>query len=82
MEVDLHGLELSEAMVEIYQCLRECNKFHEDKITFVHGFHSGQVLKNYIRSPQFLQELQRNGFKLKKIDTHDPGKSIFSILSA
>lgn len=80
MELDLHGLEIAEAMIEIYLSLEDCKKNGDSIITFIHGFHGGQSLKNSIRSPRFLKELYKHGYQLKKSDYKDPGKTTFLIL--
>lgn len=80
MDLDLHGMEFAEAMVEIYLCLEECKKRGDSIITFIHGFHAGQTLKNSIRSPRFLSELSKNGYTLKKSEFKDSGKTTFIIL--
>lgn len=54
MEIDLHGLELWEVLEEIVYKLEECKTRGIREITLIHGFHRGQVLKNYIQSEGFL----------------------------
>jgi len=66
MKVDLHGFELWEALEEIVYKLEECKTRGVQEITFIHGFHRGQALKNYIQSEGFLKEMAKEGFKLKK----------------
>ncbi len=50
LEVDLHGFELWEALEEIVYKLEECKTRGIREIVLVHGFHRGQILKNYIQS--------------------------------
>ena len=80
MEIDLHGLELLEALDEIAYKLEECQMKGIREITLIHGFHKGQVLKNYIRSEGFLKEMAKEGFKLKKNINPNSGTSRFIII--
>jgi dsDNA-specific endonuclease/ATPase MutS2 len=79
IEIDLHGLELSEAKVEVLQKLEECVLFHEDQITIIHGYQHGSVLKAYIRSEKFLKDAQRDGYRLKPAQIMNPGSTSFNI---
>ena len=80
MEINLHGFELWEAIEEILYKLEECqvNDIHE--ITLIHGYHKGQVLKNYVKSEGFLKEMSKEGFELKKIGSPNSGVSSFIII--
>ena len=49
------------------------------EITLIHGFHKGQVLKNYIQSEGFLKEMAKEGFELMRKDTTNRGTSSFII---
>ena len=66
IKIDLHGLELWEAIEEIVDKIEECQTKGIREITLIHGFHKGQVLKNFIQSEGFLKEMAKEGFKLKK----------------
>ncbi len=80
MEIDLHGLELWEALEEIVYKLEECQTKSIREITLIHGFHRGKVLKNYIQSEGFLKEIVKEGFKLKKKNNPNSGASSFIII--
>ena len=80
MEIDLHGLELWEALEEIVYKLEECKTRGIQEITLIHGFHRGKVLKNYIQSKGFLKEMEKEGFKLKKKNNPNSGASNFIII--
>ena len=80
MEFNLHGLELYEAREEIVYRLEECQMKGIREITLIHGFHRGQVLKNYIQSERFLKEMAKAGFKLMKKDNKNSGASSFIII--
>ncbi|MHA1585345.1 MAG: hypothetical protein ACTSVU_02590 [Promethearchaeota archaeon] len=77
LELDLHGYELSEALVEIYMLIGEIDDSEQYEIKLIHGYHSGQVLKHYIKSTKFLQEMKKNNIHLTKINRKDPGSSSF-----
>ena len=79
LECDLHGFELSEAIIEVFQALEEC-VVNEDKfLEIVHGYSRGTVLRNYFRSKRFLQSAAREGYKLRIVKSSNPGKSQFHI---
>jgi DNA-nicking Smr family endonuclease len=81
MQCDLHGFEQAEAFVEILNVLKECRQNRENKIEFIHGFHSGIALKLYIQSPKFLSQMKRNGFKLIRIKAPNPGITCFQLIN-
>ncbi len=81
MEKNLHGLELWEAIEEILYKLGECQMKGIREITLIHGFHKGQVLKNYIQSEGFLKEMGKEGFKLMRKGNTNRGASSFIIES-
>ncbi len=79
MKKDLHGYELWEALDEITLVLEECKLNGDSQLELVHGFRQGQVLKNYIQSEGFIKEMAREGFKLIRKQSPNPGVSIFEI---
>ena len=80
VKCDLHGFELAEAWVEILQALQECQINDDFYIEIVHGYKHGQILKDYILSSQFINDIAKAGFHLKKIRSLNPGTTLFSIL--
>ncbi len=75
LECDLHGFELSEAIIEVFHALEEC-VVNEDKfLEIVHGYYHGTVLRNYFRSKRFLQGATREGYKLRIVKSLNPGKT-------
>ena len=80
MKIDVHGYELWEAIEEIVRALEECHIQGDSRIEIVHGYRKGQVLKNYIRSDGFLREIAREGYKLKRIKSENPGVSFFKLI--
>ena len=79
LECDLHGCELSEAIIEVFHALEEC-AVNEDKfLEIVHGYSHGTVLRNYFRSKRFLQDAVREGYKLRIVKSSNPGKTRFLI---
>lgn len=79
--IDLHGLELSEAIIEIVYCIREMDLSSDNMLEIVHGYHSGRVLKNYIRSKRFLQDINNEGYKIVPIksNSNNAGASYFKV---
>jgi len=80
VEVDIHGFELWEAIEEIIYYLEEYKVRGIQEISIIHGYHSGQVLKNYIQSESFLKEIAREGFRLKMKESSNIGVSCFLII--
>jgi len=80
LECDLHGCELSEAIIEVFHALEECAVNEDKSLEIVHGYYHGTVLRNYFRSKRFLKETAREGYKLRVIKSPNPGKTKFLII--
>jgi dsDNA-specific endonuclease/ATPase MutS2 len=80
MEVDLHGFELADAVIEINYALKEISNNGEKVVKFIHGYHSGSILQGYIRSPKFLKQMKKNGYNLKRLKSSNQGTTSFQIL--
>ncbi len=65
MRCDLHGCKLIEAKDELMLKLEECQMNGDPLLEAVHGHHGGTVLRDYVRSREFLEEVTRNGFHVK-----------------
>ena len=50
-ELDIHGLAEQEAIIVIEKFIASCDKDIKE-IVVIHGFHSGDVLKEMVRSPR------------------------------
>ncbi len=77
MEIDIHRFELMEALDEIIYRLEEYRAKGIREFSIIHGFHGGQVLKNYIQSEGFLKEMAHEGFQLKRKRSSNNGESCF-----
>ena len=80
MEIDLHGLELSEAIIEVYHALAECKMYGDNDLTLIHGYRHGRVLQSYFRSPRFLADTQRKGYTLRAVKSGSPATSKYQII--
>jgi len=81
LRCDLHNLELQEAKSKILFCLEECLITDKKEIEIVHGYKHGHVLKDYIESIRFKNEMAENGFKLEILKKHiKVGSKRFSII--
>jgi hypothetical protein len=58
---------LDDLFIELPLQLEEALVLDETKIELVHGFHSGQVLKNYLNSCQFEHDMTRNRILITRI---------------
>jgi hypothetical protein len=80
MRCDLHGCILIEAKDELMLKLEECQVNSDHLLEVVHGHHGGTVLRDYIRSREFLEEVTRNGFHVKGKNFSDDGMSLFHVI--
>ena len=80
LECDLHGFELSDAIIEVYHALEECAVNEDKLLEIVHGYYHGTVLRNYFRSKRFLQQTAREGYNLRIVKSSNPGKTQFLII--
>ncbi len=78
MEINLHGFELWDAIEEVIYKLEDCKIKGVQEIS-IHGYKSGHILKNYFQSEEFLIEMAREGFKLKRKQSSNQGVSVFEI---
>ncbi len=52
-----------------------------DRILFIiHGYRHGQVLKNFFRSKEFLEDMKDEGYNLKELSHPNPGVSMYKII--
>ena len=79
MEVNCHGMELVTAEAEVLLTLQECKLEEDTSLSIIHGFHSGEVLKRYFNSDQFLSKMRREGYRLTALRTSNPGTTNFRI---
>ncbi len=79
MEIDVHGMFLEDAIEEIIYCLRECKLNGIRRISIIHGYKHGKIIKKYLRSKGFVKEIQREGFNLKQEISTNPGITNFHI---
>jgi DNA-nicking Smr family endonuclease len=80
MKIDLHGLTLDEAIIELRLGVVESLQMDDLVIEIVHGYHGGQVLKTYLHSSQFERDMRKEGItisRLKKGST--PGAMLVKI---
>ncbi len=79
MEIDLHGMELQEAMLEISYALKECETQEDHYLTIVHGYRGSGILKSYFSSRRFRRDVKRDGYKLEYVKDKNPGSSKFIV---
>ena len=79
MEIDLHGMELHEAMLEISYALEECKTQDDHHLTIIHGYRGSGILKSYFKSRRFRRDVKREGFDLDFIKDKNPGSSSFKV---
>lgn len=74
MELDLHGLTLEEAKEEIIEPLRRCENNKDLNIRIIHGYHK-HILKDFIRSQEFLEFAGTEGYILKRRPSPKSGET-------
>jgi len=79
LECDLHGRELSEAIIEVFHALEECAVNEDKSLEIVHGYYHGTVLRNYFRSKRFLQKASKEGYNIRINKSPNPGKTQYLI---
>ncbi len=80
MKCDLHGFRLFDAIEEIINRIESCSSSGENLIFIIHGYRNGQVLKNYFRSKEFIEDMDDEGYRLKELIHPNPGASMFIII--
>ena len=66
---DLHGCRFEDGKEKIIRELNECLIKRESAIQFIHGYH-GHSFKDYIQSPEFITDMQAEGFFLTLVGTN------------
>ncbi|UYP47619.1 hypothetical protein NEF87_003904 [Candidatus Lokiarchaeum ossiferum] len=79
MECDLHGYEQAEAYIEILHTLKECKAKNDQILQIIHGFNKGTILKSYVQSQKFIAQMKKEGFRLSRKKSPNPGTSCFKI---
>jgi DNA-nicking Smr family endonuclease len=64
MEIDLHGLSLSEAITDVIWKCEEALNQGDDTIYIIHGYRGGFVLKNYFRSKKFESAMKKESIQI------------------
>jgi len=72
--IDIHGYGVQQAKKEIEQLIASCSQDIKE-IIVIHGYHSGNVLKDFIRSPQGIRSKR---LKRKKY-TMNQGQTILEL---
>ncbi|MFW9970626.1 MAG: Smr/MutS family protein [Candidatus Odinarchaeota archaeon] len=80
IKCDLHGFRLFEAIEEILDVLEDCLSSGDKNLFIIHGYRNGQVLKNYVRSKKFIQDMASEGYILKEVNLPNPGASMFKVI--
>lgn len=72
-EIDLHGLSLFAAKLEIIESTMRAYNCDWIGVTFIHGYHGGTAIRDYIRSKNFVKDMASEGPNINmKLDTSKP----------
>lgn len=74
VDIDVHGLTKSEAKTMIERFIAQLPE-SEKEVRIIHGYRSGQVLREAIQSPNFIRSKR---FKRKKF-TMNRGETIYEL---
>jgi len=75
-EIDLHGTGLFDAKLKIIESTTRAYNSDWNGLVFIHGYHGGTAIRDYIRSKHFVQDLASEGLNIPmKLDTSKPGST-------
>jgi DNA-nicking Smr family endonuclease len=74
VEIDVHGMTKSEAKLEIERLIASLDESIKE-IRIIHGYRSGQILREAIQGPHFIRSKR---FKRKKF-TMNRGETIYEL---
>lgn len=74
IEIDVHGMTKAEAKTAIERLIASLDD-SEKEVRIIHGYRSGQVLREAIQSPRFIRSKR---FKRKKF-TLNRGETIYEL---
>ena len=75
-EIDLHGTGLFDAKLKIIEITTRAYNSDWNGLVFIHGYHGGTAIRDYIRSKHFVQDLASEGLNIPmKLDTSKPGST-------
>ncbi|MHA1147757.1 MAG: Smr/MutS family protein [Promethearchaeota archaeon] len=80
MKCDLHGFRLFDAIEEVINFIEVCLSSGDRILFIIHGYRHGQVLKNYFRSKEFLEDMKDERFNLKELSHPNLGVSMYRII--
>jgi DNA-nicking Smr family endonuclease len=79
MEINLHGMELVTAEAEVLLTLQESELEGDCTLSVIHGFHSGETLKRFFNSDQFLKKMVKQGYRLTVMRSSNPGTTNYNV---
>ena len=82
MKLNVHGLFLYDAIEEIMIKFDECIEVGDFSLEIIHGHKHGTIIKDYIRSNEFLKKATRNGYEIVNKNFSDNGVTIFTLKSS
>ena len=65
--IDLHELSLWEAKDNILQAISQAYCDGELKIKFIHGYNRGTVIRDYLDSQEFVDDMMNEGIWVKNV---------------
>lgn len=82
IKCNLHGFRFYEAIKEVQQIIEICLTSKDKYLLVIHGYRRGGVLKNYICSKEFLEDMADEGYILREINHPNPGATMFEIINS
>ncbi len=72
-EIDLHDLSLFAAKLKIIESTMRAYNSDWAGVTFIHGYHGGTAIRDYIRSKNFVKDMASEGPHVNmNLDTSKP----------
>jgi len=76
-EINLHGHTLYAAKTAAVEHIGNAYNTDEEGILFIHGHNGGTAIRDYLRSPALIADLEKDGLNvIKRLDTSKPGSTV------
>ena len=76
-EINLHGHTLYAAKTAAVEHIGNAYTTDEEVILFIFGHNGGTAIRDYLRSPALIADLDKDGLNvIKRLDTSKPGSTV------
>jgi len=71
--VDLHGMYLKDAIIDVEEKLEECKDRGVEGLKIIHGYHHGTTLREYFQSNKFKEDMKCAGLIISLVHIKNLG---------